>query len=75
MKIDIKFSEQNVRWDEPCDETPETYYHMEEAMAASEAAKQIKDILDAKCKAADLEKVCPAQSHLVLQKRQRLCNL
>ena len=78
LKIDIKFSEQNVCWDEsempfkPHDATPETHCHTEEAMAVSEAAKQIKDILDAKCEAADLaRKVCSAQSHLALQQRQR----
>ena len=62
LRIDIKFSEQFVCWDEskmpfkPCDVTPETHCHTEEAMAASGATKRIKDILDAKCKAADLEK-------------------
>ena len=54
LKIDIKFSEQTVCWDEsqmpfkPHDATPETHCHTEEAMAASEAAKRIKDILDAR---------------------------
>ena len=45
LKIDIKFSEQTVCWDEsempfkPCDATPETCHHTEEAMTVSEAAK------------------------------------
>ena len=45
----------------PYDATPETYYDIEEAMAVSEATKHVKDILDAKCEAADLEKVCSVQ--------------
>ena len=78
LKIDIKFSEQMVCWDEskmlfkPHDAAPETHCHMEEAMVASDATKQIKDILDAKCEAAGPpEKVCSAQSHLVLQQCTR----
>ena len=55
----------------PCDAAPETHYHTEEAVAVSDATKQMKDILDAKCKAADLEKACASQSHLALQQWQR----
>ena len=44
-------------------------------VAVQDATKGIKDTLDAKCEAADLEKVCSLQSHLALQQRQRLHDL
>ena len=61
LKIDIKFSEEMLSWDES-----EMHCHTEEAISVLDAAKQIEDILDAKCQAADLEKVCSLQSHLDL---------
>ena len=59
----------------PVDATVETYYHVEEAMAVQEAADRIKEILDAKYEAADLEKVCSSQSHLLVDQQKQLLKL
>jgi hypothetical protein len=81
LGIDIRFSAQEVVWDgrsmpfKPVDATVETYYHVEEAMAVQEAADRIKEILDAKYEAADLEKVCSSQSHLLVDQQKQLLKL
>ena len=81
LGIDIRFSDQTVEWEgaempfKPVDATPETFYHIEEAMAVSEASQRIKEILDAKYEAADLEKVCSTQSHLTIAEQQKLLSL
>ena len=48
----------------PFGATPLTHYHVNESMAISEQADKIREILDAKCVAADLESVCSDQAHL-----------
>ena len=82
LGIDIRFSDQTIIWEgadmpfKPADAAPNTHYHIAEAMATSEAADRIKEILDAKYEAADLEKVCSSQSHLALaEQRQPLALL
>ena len=70
LGIDIQFSSRMVEWDgkempfKPIAATPENYYHLKEAMAVNESLDRIKQILDAKYKTADLEKVCSNQAHL-----------
>ena len=81
LGMDIKFSEQVVTWEhaempfKPKDATVQTQCHIAESMAITEATDRIKDILDAKCEAADLEKVCSQQNHLTEDKQQRLLTL
>ena len=81
LGIDIRFSSRMVVWDErempfkPSDATPETYYHVEEAMAVTESVDRIKQILDAKYEAADLEKVCSSQDHLARSEQEKLLAL
>ena len=81
LGIDIQFSTRKVSWDgidmpfKPVDATPETHYHIEDAMAVNESTERIKQILDAKYEAADLEKVCAEQDHLALEERRQLLAL
>ena len=81
LGIDIRFSDQVVTWDgaempfKPSDATIETHYHIDEVMAVNESTQRIKDILDAKYEAADLEKICSAQSHLQFAQQQKLLAL
>ena len=44
-------------------------------MAVHTSTEPIKEILDAKCKAADLDQVCASQEHLSLTQRQQLKQL
>ena len=68
--INIQFSDGTVHWDGG--EMPfksrhadiNTDYHIAESMAVTEAADRIKEILEAKYEAADLETVCGDQSHM-----------
>ena len=81
LGIDIKFSEQVVEWDhsempfKPKDATVRTQYHVAESMAVNEATERIKDILDAKYEAADLNQVCLTQDHLNETEQQKLLSL
>jgi len=81
LGIDIHFSSQKVTWDgaqmpfKPVEATPLTHYHVEEAMAAQGAADRIKEILDAKYEAADLEQVCSNQKHQTKEQQQQLLDL
>ena len=81
LGIDIKFSEQVVEWDhsempfKPKDATVRTQYHVAESMAVNEATERIKDILDAKYEAADLDQVCLTQDHLNETEQQKLLSL
>ena len=50
-------------------------YHVEESMAVHTSTKQIKEILDTKCEAADSDQVCALQEHPSLTQRQQLNQL
>jgi hypothetical protein len=50
-------------------------YHIAKSMAVEEHTDRIKKILDAKYSATDLEKVCSSQSHLEVEKQQKLLAL
>jgi hypothetical protein len=52
-----------------------TDYHIAKSMAVEEHTKRITTILDAKYSATDLEKVCSSQSHLEVEKQQKLLAL
>jgi hypothetical protein len=81
LKIDIRFSEQVVIWDgsemsfKPVEASVTTDYHIAKTMAVEDQMERIKKILDAKSSATDLEKVCSSQSHLKLEKQQKLLAL
>jgi hypothetical protein len=81
LKIDIRFSNQVVMWDgskmpfKPVEASVTTDYHIAETMAMEDQMERIKKILDAKYSATDLEKVCSSQSHLELEKQQKLLTL
>ena len=59
----------------PVDADEQTDYHIEESMAVEGSTDRIKEILDAKYEAADLEKVCSSQSQLVAEQQQKLLAL
>jgi hypothetical protein len=52
-----------------------TDYHIAESMAVEEHTNRIKKILDAEYSATDLEKVSSSQSHLEVEKQQKLLAL
>jgi hypothetical protein len=80
LKINICFSNQVVIWDgsempfKPVEASVTTDY-IAETMAVEDLMERIKKILDAKYSATDLEKVCSSQSHLELEKQQKLLAL
>jgi hypothetical protein len=59
----------------PVEASATTDYHIAETMAVEDQMEHIKKILDAKYSATDLEKVCSSQSHLKLDKQQKLLAL
>ena len=81
LGIDIRFSSRIVEWDgrempfKPSNATQENCYHVEEAMAVNESLDRIKQILEAKYEAADLDKVCSNQSHLTQDEKEQLQSL
>jgi hypothetical protein len=81
LKIDICFSDQVVIWDgskmpfKPVEASATTDCHISETMAVEDQMERIKKVLDAKYSATDLEKVCSSQSHLKLEKQQKLLAL
>ena len=81
LGMDVQFSSHEIVWDGACmpfkpyDATIETHYHIDDTKSAQEAADRIREILDAKYEAADLEKICSAQSHLHLQQQKQLLAL
>jgi hypothetical protein len=81
LKINICFSDQVVIWDgsempfKPVEASVTTDYHIAKTMAVEDQMARIKKILDAKYSATDLEKVCSSQSHLELEKQQKLLAL
>ena len=79
LGIDILFSQKVVTWNgnelpfKPVSADVGKDYHVEESVAVHTSTEQIKEILDAKCKAADLDQVCASQEHLSLNQRQQAC--
>jgi hypothetical protein len=73
--------DQLVVWDgsempfKPVKASATTDYHIVKSMAVEEQTERIKKILNAKYSATDLEKVCSSQSHLELEKQQKLLAL
>ena len=81
LGIDIKFSKQVITWEyaempfKPKDATVKIQCHVAETMAVNDATERIKSILDAKHKAADLEKGCSAQDHSRVEEQRKLLAL
>jgi hypothetical protein len=81
LKINIRFSDQLVIWEgskmpfKPVKASVTTDYYIAESMAVEEHTDRIKKILNAKYSATYLEKVCSSQSHLKVEKQQRLLTL
>ena len=81
LGIDILFSQKVVTWNgnelpfKPDSADVDKDYHVEESMAVHTSTERIKEILDAKCEAANLDQVCASQEHLSLTQRQQLKQL
>ena len=81
LGINIRFSDLTVEWEEQelpfkvYDATPMDGYHVEDPDPVRDATRRVKKILDAKYEAADLEKICSAQSHLKIEQQQKLLTL
>jgi Retroviral aspartyl protease len=81
LKINILFSDQLVVWKgskmpfKPVKASVTTDYYIAKSMAVEEHTNRIKKILDAKYSATDLKKVCSSQSHLKVEKQQKLLAL
>ena len=78
LGIDILFSQKVVAWNgselpfKPVSADVDKDHHVEESMAVHTSIQRIKEILDAKCEAANLDQVCASQEHLSLTQRQQL---
>ena len=81
LGIDVLFSEKVVTWNgrelpfKPIQSDPVTDHHVEESMAVYTSTERLKQILDAKCEAADLDKLCKSQEHLSPAEQQQLHKL
>ena len=81
LGIDILFSQKVVTWNgselpfKPISADVDKDHHVEESMAVHTSTKRIKEILDAKCEAADLDQVCALQEHPSLMHHQQLKQL
>jgi hypothetical protein len=79
--INIQFSDLTVHWEHASmpfklvDATIDTDYHIAEPMAVEDTTERIRNILDNKYQAIDLEKVCSVWSHLEYQQQQKLFDL
>jgi len=81
LGIDLKFSSQTVEWDDsqipfkdasiPKSEA----FHVDDPQAIEDAAERVKRILEAKYKAADLDKIVKASTHLSAEEQQKLLRL
>ena len=66
----VRFSSMEIEWDHRTmpfkkhDATVYDSYHIDKPASVDEHAERVKKILDVKYKAADLEQVCSAQTHL-----------
>ncbi len=81
LGINIRFSDQVIEWEgatmpfKDKDQSENGVFHVEEPEAVQEASDRIKQILDAKYVAADLEDVCSNQDQLDQQEQQKLLRL
>ena len=81
MGIDIQFSNRTVNYHDKhlpfksYDASPDTDYYVEENNAITERAERIKEILDAKYQAADIDDICKEQDHLTAEQQQKLHSL
>ena len=72
LKINLRFSTMEVEWEQAVmpfkhvNATPLDAYFIKDPTKVEDAHDRIKKILDAKYEPADLDKVCSAQSHLVV---------
>ncbi len=78
LKIDIKFSTQEVKWEATTMpfKDPEAsaleFYHINDPDGLEDQNERIKCILDAKCAPADLEQICSQQLHLLAEQQKKL---
>ena len=81
LGIDILFSQKVVVWNgselpfKPISADVDKDHNVEESVAVHTSTEQIKEILDAKCEAADLDQVCSSQEHPSPTQRQQLKRL
>ena len=81
LQIDLRFSTKEVEWEHATmpfkhvDATPLDAYFIKDPIGVAQATDRIKKILDAKYEPADIEKVCGAQSHLIVEQQQKLLAL
>jgi hypothetical protein len=81
LGIDIHFSTTSVVWDgmeipmKDRDATFEESFHVGDTVATEEAADRIRDILEAKYKAANLREICDKSMHLDAEKQEQLFQL
>ena len=81
LGIDLKFSSQTVEWDDSelpfkeSDAVPEIAYHIRDSPALDDATERLKNILDAKYEAADLEQICREADYLSTDEQDKLIAL
>jgi len=81
LGINIRFSDKVIEWEgatmpfKDKDQSENGVFHVDEPEAVQEASDRIKQILDAKYVAADLEDVCNNQEQLDQQEQQKLLRL
>ena len=79
--MDIHFSTMEVEWDSHTmpfkkhGAMPLDTYHIRDSELMSMAKDRVKEILDTMYEPANLEKVCTAQSHLLVEQQQKLLAL
>jgi len=67
LKIDLRFSDEIIEWG-----GAEMPFKDGDSDLAEDAAHRVKQILDAKCDKADIEKICEEQAELDEQQREQL---
>ena len=81
LKIDIRFSDSKVHWDEKKmpfkerDATEQQAYHISDGDSVEDAVERVKKILDAKYTKADIEQICREQAELDQSQREKLAVL
>jgi hypothetical protein len=81
LQVDIKYSLATIEWDDaevpmqPRDATFKDAYYINDMPCLQEAANQIKEILDAKYKAANLDEFFTSSTHLSFEEQQQLKTL
>jgi len=80
LGIDLQFSTKEIVWDQSKipfknSDDPMGSYHIDEPDSILEAAERLKQILDAKYNAADLEEIAAEQEHLTSEEQQMLHEL